>query len=120
MEHVESVEELDSEYSRWTVRAPLGGHLHWDARIINEREGELIAWESLPGAEVNNAGSVWFEPNGAGGTRLKVTLEYHPPAGVIGSVAASLLGASPGQQFREDLARFKEIIEQSQEAAVHG
>lgn len=111
MEHVESVEEIDSQRSRWVVRGPLGRPLHWDAQIVNEREGELIAWESLPGAEVNNAGSVWFEPNDNGGTRVKVTLQYQPPAGVVGAATAKLLGESPDQQLATDLARFKEIIE---------
>jgi hypothetical protein len=51
-----------TERSHWVVRGPLGSQLAWQARIVNEREGEMIAWESLPGAEVSNAGSVWFEP----------------------------------------------------------
>jgi uncharacterized membrane protein len=113
MEHVESVEEIDSERSRWVVRGPLGQQLRWDARIVNEREGELIAWESLPGAEVSNAGSVWFEPNGNGGTRLKVSLKYDPPAGMVGAAAAKLFGESPDEELRQDLGRFKEIIETS-------
>ena len=52
MEHVESVEEIDSKRSHWVVRGPLGRQLHWDARIVNESHGEMIGWESLPGAEV--------------------------------------------------------------------
>ncbi len=111
MEHVESVEELDAERSRWVVRGPLGRQLEWQARIVNEREGEMIAWESLPGAEVSNAGSVWFEPNESGGTRLKVALQYQPPAGVVGAAAAKLLGESPDEQLASDLRRFKEILE---------
>jgi uncharacterized membrane protein len=115
MEHIESVQEIDSERSHWVVRGPLGGQLHWDARIVNESEGEMIAWESLPGAEVNNAGSVWFEPDGRGGTFLKVILQYYPPAGPVGAATAHLLGESPEQQLTEDLHRFKEIIEEKQD-----
>lgn len=111
MEHLESVEELDAERSRWVVRGPLGRQLEWHARIVNEREGEMIAWESLPGAEVSNAGSVWFEPNESGGTRLKVALQYQPPAGVVGAAAAKLLGESPDERLASDLRRFREILE---------
>jgi uncharacterized membrane protein len=118
MEHVESVEELDSELSRWVVRGPLGKELHWEARIVNESEGEMIGWESLPGAEVNHAGSVWFEPDGQGGTSVKVILRYYPPAGVVGAAAAHLLGDAPEQQLEEDLRRFKQIIEQPQDAST--
>ena len=112
MDHVESVQEIDRERSHWVVRGPLGQQLQWDARIVNESQGEMIAWESLPGADVNNAGSVYFEPNGEGGTSLKVILQYYPPAGQVGAAAAYVLGESPDQQLREDLSRFKEIIEE--------
>jgi uncharacterized membrane protein len=94
------------------VRGPLGQPLHWDARIVNESEGEMIAWETLPGAEVNHAGSVWFEPDGQGGTSVKVILRYYPPAGQVGAATAHLLGESPDEQLAEDLRCFKEIIEQ--------
>jgi uncharacterized membrane protein len=115
MDHVESVEEIDSERSHWVVRGPLGQPLHWDARIVNEEEGRMIGWESLPGADVNNAGSVYFEPSGQGGTSLKVILQYYPPAGQVGAAAAHVLGESPDQQLAEDLGRFKEIIEKKSE-----
>ena len=118
MEHIESVEEIDSERSHWVVRGPLGKELHWDARIVNESEGEMIAWESLPGAEVNHAGSVWFEPDSRGGTSLKVILRYYPPAGQAGAATAQLLGESPEQQLEQDLRRFKEIIEEKQGASA--
>jgi uncharacterized membrane protein len=118
MEHVESVEEIDTSRSRWVVRGPLGQRLHWDARIVNESEGEMIAWESLPGAEVNHAGSVWFDPEGRGGTTVKVILQYYPPAGAVGAATAHLMGEAPDQQVAEDLRRFKEIIEQRQGESI--
>jgi uncharacterized membrane protein len=49
--------------------------------------------------------------NEAGGTRLKVALQYQPPAGVMGAAAAKLLGESPDEQLASDLRRFKEILE---------
>ena len=115
MGHVESVQEIDRERSHWVVRGPLGQTLQWDARIVNEEEGKMIGWESLPGADVNNAGSVYFEPNGDGGTSLKVILQYYPPAGQVGAAAAHVLGESPDQQLAEDLGRFKEIMENKAE-----
>lgn len=112
MEHVESVRELDRRRSAWVVRGPLGQDLEWTAEIITDRENELIAWESLPGAEVENAGSVWFEPvAGGAATEVKVALQYQPPAGAIGAVAAKILGEAPEQQLENDLAKFKSLIE---------
>jgi uncharacterized membrane protein len=94
------------------VRGPLGHNVEWTAQIITDREGQMISWESLPGAEVQNAGSVWFEPvNGGSSTEVKVSLQYLPPAGVVGAAVAKLLGEAPEQQLDEDLARFKNLIE---------
>ena len=113
MSHVESVRELDSRRSAWVVKGPLGHDVEWTAQIINDRPGEMISWESLPGAEVQNAGSVWFESIGAESTEVKVALQYRPPAGVIGATLARMFGEAPEQQLDEDLARFKNLIESS-------
>lgn len=112
MQHLESVEVLDEQRSRWRVEGPAGQTVEWEAQIINDVEGELIAWRSLPGSEIPNAGSVRFERAVNGhGTIVTVTLEYDPPAGVLGALAAKLLGADPDQQVDEDLHRFKQILE---------
>ncbi|WP_170135773.1 SRPBCC family protein [Nannocystis exedens] len=112
MHHLESVTVLDERRSRWRVRGPADISVSWDAEIINDVPGELIAWRSLEGAEVPNAGSVRFE-RGVGGhtTRITVNLEYHPPAGVIGNMISSALGANPEKQIESDLQRFKELLE---------
>jgi uncharacterized membrane protein len=62
MHHLEDVRELGGNRSHWIARAPLGMRVEWDAEIINERENELIAWRSLPGSDVDTAGSVHFSP----------------------------------------------------------
>lgn len=111
MRHVKSVECLPNQQSHWRVTGPLGQTIEWDAEIINAHEGRLIAWQSLPGAKVRNAGSVWFEPKVAGTTRVKVAFEYDPPAGAIGALLAALLGASPERDLSEDLGRFKVFAE---------
>ena len=111
MDHVKSITEIDDRRSTWVVKGPMGSDLEWTAHIITDREGELISWESLPGAEVQNAGSVRFESVGNGQTEVRVSLQYQPPAGVLGATVAKLFGEDPEQQLDEDLARFKTIIE---------
>jgi len=112
MKHLESVRELDGNRSHWITKAPAGRTVEWDAEIINEKEGELIAWRSLPGADVDSAGSVKFEDaRGGRGTVVKVELQYNPPAGVVGAAVARLFGEEPTQQIGEDLRRFKALIE---------
>lgn len=113
MRHLESVTVLDGRRSRWTAKAPAGMTVEWVAVIHNEIEHELLAWKSEPGASVANAGSVHFADAPGGGTRLRVLLEYDPPAGQIGRAVAKLFGEEPDAQVREDLQRFKEAMERA-------
>lgn len=112
MTHLESVTETDSKRSHWVAKAPMGAKVAWDAEIINEKENELIAWRSLEGSEIPNAGSVRFtkDPSGAGVT-IKISLMYHPPAGQIGAYVARLLGEEPSIQIAEDLQKFRTMAE---------
>ena len=38
-------------------------------------------------------------------------VRYSPPAGVVGATVAKLLGKDPEWQIKDDLRRFKQIIE---------
>lgn len=112
MPHVVSVEVLSEKCSHWVVEGPAGVRFEWDAEIINEHPGEMIAWQSLPGAEVESAGSVRFAVReGGAATRLRVTLQYHPPAGRAGAAVARLLGDAPERQLARDLEAFRDMIE---------
>ena len=113
MEHVHAVRVESDSRSHWVATGPAGMDVEWDAQIINEIPGRLIAWRSLPGAEVDNAGSVHFDPSPDGhGTIVKVELQYNPPAGSLGAAIAKLLGDDPAKQIDSDLKRFKELMEQ--------
>jgi uncharacterized membrane protein len=111
MDHLESVTVLDENRSHWVAKAPAGMRVEWDAVIHNEIENELIAWRSLPGADVNNAGSVHFTPAADGQTEVRVVLSYEPPAGKLGAAIAKLLGEEPSTQVEDDLRRFKQVME---------
>ena len=114
MDHLESVIVIDETRSRWAAKAPAGTKVEWDATIHNEIEDELIAWRSLPGADVNNAGSVHFMPSEDGSTtEVLVVLSYEPPAGKLGATVAKLLGEEPSKQVEDDLRRFKQVMEAS-------
>jgi uncharacterized membrane protein len=111
-QHLESVTEHDERRSHWVAKAPAGRTVDWEAEIVNEVPGEIIAWKSLPGSRVPNAGSVNFRTLPAGrGTEVKVVLEYEPPAGKLGVAVARLFGEEPASQVREDLRRYKALVE---------
>ena len=111
MNNLKEVRVLDRRRSHWVVEAPAGTTVEWDAEIIGEREGEFISWQSLGGAQVQNAGSVWFERAAQGGTQVRVSIQYQPPAGALGAVVAAIFGEAPEQQIEEDLQRFKQLME---------
>jgi uncharacterized membrane protein len=112
MNHLESVEDSGGGRSHWKVRGPAGSTIEWDAETVEDRPNELIAWRSLPGSRVDNAGSVRFVPAPGGrGTEVHVELRYSPPGGVIGAAIARLFGESPDIQVGDDLRAFKQVIE---------
>jgi uncharacterized membrane protein len=112
MDHLESVKTAGANRSHWVAKAPAGSTVQWDAEVYNEKENELIAWRSLEGADVDNAGSVHFTPaQGVSGTEVRVSLKYNPPGGIVGAAVAKLFGEEPAQQIREDLQRFKQVME---------
>lgn len=117
MKHLKSVKVTGEKTSHWVASAPRGRTVEWDAEIINEIDNELIGWRSLPGASVDNAGSVRFEDAAGGrGTQVRVALQYNPPGGVLGALVAKLFGEEPEQQISEDLRRLKAMVESGQVA----
>jgi uncharacterized membrane protein len=112
MTHLERVTESSGGKSHWVAVGPGGLAVKWDAEIINEVENKLMAWQSLPGSDVVTAGSVNFASARAGrSTEVSVHLQYAPPAGKAGALIASLFGREPSQTIREDLRRFKQLLE---------
>jgi uncharacterized membrane protein len=47
-------------------------------------------------------------------------MRYSPPAGVVGATFAKLLGKDPGRQIKEDLRRFKQIMEAGEIITTEG
>src|SRR4051812_35671878 len=124
MRYLESVRMIDGRRSHWQARGPGGKRFEWDAEIVENRPNELIAWRSLPGSEVETAGSVRFErAPGGRGTLVRVNLRYDSPLGPVGTAVATLLGREPGQEIADDLRRFKQVIETGEvvrsEASIH-
>lgn len=124
MEHLESVQVIDSRRSHWKAKAPAGTTVEWDAEITEEKENELLSWRSMPGSTVPNAGTVRFKAAPGGrGTEVHVVMEYDIPGGMLGSVIAKLFREEPGQQVRDDLRHFKQVMETGEivrsDASIH-
>jgi uncharacterized membrane protein len=112
MSHLEEVHVLGDKRSRWRAKGPAGVTVAWDAEITEDVPNERIAWRSLEGADVDNAGTVHFKPGPNGrGTEVKVEIRYAPPAGRVGASILKLFGEAPGQQIREELRALKQLLE---------
>jgi uncharacterized membrane protein len=111
MNHLEEVSVLSPTRSHWVAKAPVGTKVEWDAEVTHDLENELIAWHSLEGATVANAGSVRFLHFAEHVTEVRVSLEYAPPGGRLGAFIATLFGENPEQQITEDLVQFKHMME---------
>jgi uncharacterized membrane protein len=112
MENVERVEKLDSKRSRWTIKAPGGSSVELVTKIIDEKPGESITWESEPDSEIATTGRVQFLDAGpARGTMVRLVMRYDPPGGIVGKGLAKLFQREPHIQARRDLRRFKQLME---------
>src|SRR3954454_9102737 len=106
MYHLEAVTVTDDRHSHWIAKGPADTTFEWDAEITDDEPGVHIAWRSLPGSTLDNAGDVRFAPAPGGrGTEVHVELTYSPPGGAVGAVIAKLFGEEPSEQVSDDLRR---------------
>jgi uncharacterized membrane protein len=112
---VKSVETNDpsGQLTHWKVEGPLGKTVEWDAKIVEDVPNTKIAWASVDGGDndVRTSGAVRFDDRGAT-TCVEVSLDYDPPAGVVGEAVAKLF-ADPQDKVEKALAAFKETIERA-------
>jgi uncharacterized membrane protein len=112
MENIESVTVKDGNRSHWVVRGPAKTDLEWDSEITEDVPDEVIAWRSVEGASVQNSGRVEFVDSSNGrGTVVSVTIAYDPPAGALGKAFAKIFRREPKIQARQELRRFKQLLE---------
>lgn len=111
MEAVESVRTEGERRQVWTLQVP-GGSATLRTEITEDREGEVIAWRSVEGSDIETRGHVRFEDAPGGrGTRVEAEIAYKPPAGELGRLAAKLFQREPAIQARRELKRFKMLME---------
>jgi uncharacterized membrane protein len=120
-DHLVSVVEKSDGRSHWVARGPLGQTIEWDAEIHNSQPGEMIAWRSIPGSDLDTAGSIHFKPTADEGRSIvTLNMKYNPPAGKVGSAIAAWLGQSVEGDLQQGLRRFKQIAETGEIPSVAG
>ncbi|NWG47141.1 MAG: SRPBCC family protein [Alphaproteobacteria bacterium] len=111
---MESVKEVavEGDLTRWTIAAPAGRTVSVETRIVEDRPGELIAWRSTEGSDIDTEGRVHFkDARGGRGTEVEAIIAYKPPAGELGRLIATLFQSEPALQGRRELKRLKMLME---------
>jgi uncharacterized membrane protein len=118
MNHLESVTKIDEGRYRWTALGPLGAPITWDAEILQDRDGELISWRSLPGSDLTLEGEVRFQTApGNRGTLLNAETRIGAGPGNLIRSAAKVWSSFSMQQ---DLRRFKALLETGEIPTIEG
>lgn len=128
MQYLEEVKQTGPRRSHWVARIPKNiiskeklSTVEWDAQIEREEENSRIAWRSLPDSQVENSGEVRFTDAPANrGTVVQATISYHPPAGAAGKLAAKLLNPAFKELVKQDLRRFKRLLEAGEIPTIIG
>jgi uncharacterized membrane protein len=109
MDYLASVTESEGKVSHWVVNLPLGGTISWDARITEDRPGEVIAWQSVEGSLVQTRGRVTFAKTpGRNMTEVRVEMQL----GFLGTGPSTALAKLLGRaQIKGDLRRLKQVLE---------
>ena len=116
MQNVIEVRKTGDRTFHWVVEGPLGQRIEWDAEVTVNEPGKFIGWRSTT-ADIDNSGAVRFEPT-EHGTRVFVLMTFNQPVGPIGAVVAKVTGSDPQKMVRQDLRRFKQLIEAGEIARV--
>ena len=112
MESLESVRITSGRRSHWKAKGPAGLSVEWDAETITDNPNELIMWSSVEESDVFNMGTVRFSPAvGGRGTEVALEMEFKPKGGIVGEKLTKFFAAIPKTQLRNDLRRFKQLIE---------
>ncbi|MER7174842.1 SRPBCC family protein [Streptomyces mesophilus] len=105
MDGVERVDKPQATLSHWVTRIA-GVTREFDAKVVEQRPDELVAWCSLD--EPHHAGTVRFEPIGDGRCRVTYRLEF-APQGLLERTGDTL--GLVRRQVQGSLRGFKEYIE---------
>lgn len=105
MDNVAEVRQIDQAMTHWRVSVA-GVERDYDAQILEQRPGEVIAWQSISGPR--QAGRVRFAQLDPERTRVTLSLDFEPH-GVTENVGEAV--GAVGSSVADSLERFKEFIE---------
>ena len=91
------------------MKGPLNTTFEWEAKTTRMEKDTRIAWKSIEG-DLKTSGQVTFNDLPNDEVQVTTTIQYVPPAGVVGEAAAELFG-QPQKRLTKDLRNFKAYAE---------
>ncbi len=122
MKHLLEVQVVSEERSHWKMGLPGdAGTIEWDAEIVEDEPDEHLSWCSVEGSDIETTGEVVFkDAPGGRGTEVYATIFYQPPAGAVGKIVEKLFHKAFEIQVRQDLRRFKQMLETGETSTIEG
>ena len=121
MKHLLSVHMNADGRWHWRATGPAGSTVEWDAELTDDLPNNVIAWRSVEGSDIDHVGSIRFVPVPDGrGTLVTVEMRYSPPGGTLGSAVVAWFGKEPSQSVKQDLRRFKQVMETGEIITTEG
>src|SRR5579859_1031133 len=115
MSFVKEVTYYDDLHSHWV--AEVAGKHEWDAVNEEWQPDRQIGWRSTDG--LKNFGKVTFESEGPNQTKVDVTVDYEPPAGVLGTLGEKMgAGSRFEHALQNDLNHFARMVDQAPAGAL--
>lgn len=105
LESLEKVEDFQDGRSHWTVRAPNGDTIEWDAVVTKYVPNSVIGWQSVEGSPVKASGLMRFAPLSATDTRVDLALTYRPSRTPLPDAVRALVKPANMSRVRADVAR---------------
>jgi uncharacterized membrane protein len=111
MKHIQKVIKISDNLYYWEVEFN-NQQYKWNAEITEDIPHKKISWRSVEKGDVQNSGSVEFiDAHEKKGTEMKVTMMYQPAKTKVGRMIGSVLDPVFKQMVKDDLRRFKHLME---------
>ena len=116
MKHLDSVQNIGENTSRWSAGSSQGMSVHWDVQLVEDQPNKLLSWRTIGISDITGHGRVEFTPApGNRGTEVRAVIEYQVPGGAVGNRLARIFRDVPGVKVENQLNIFKQIMELGEE-----
>lgn len=111
MKHIKNIEKTAEGKYRW--EAEFNNQIFkWNAEIIEDVPNERISWTTIDASDVRNSGTVeFYDAPKNKGTELRIRMQYTAAKSKLGRIVASFLDPFFTQMVKDDLKRFKHMME---------